>query len=311
MRVVSDHLEIAIGDRYELLGDPIMHIGVTFPTLEIGTDPTLIRDYAQAVEDLGYHHILLLDHVVGFDRPDFVGSFGPMTHSTLIHEPLTLLSFLAACTQRIELVTGVLVLPQRQTVLVAKQAAEVDVLSGGRLRLGIGVGWIPAEFEALDQEYHNRGLRSEEQIAVLRALWTEPTITFHGRWHHLEAAGINPQPVQRPIPIWIGGYADPALRRVARIGDGWMAGGAPDSQAQATLDRLRGYVAEVGRPPAAVGVHALLVLGQESDMTWEAQVAGWRALGATHLSLDTMRVGLAQPQDHIKMLRRMKQVLDG
>jgi len=287
-----------------------MQIGVTFPTLEIGTDPIAIREYAQAVEELGYHHILLVDHVIGFDRSDFVGAFGPMTHRTTFHEPFVLLGYLAACTQRVELVTGVLILPLRQTVLVAKQAAEVDVLSGGRLRLGIGVGWIQPEFEALNQEYRTRGMRSEEQIVVLRSLWTEPAVTFQGRWHQLEAAGINPQPVQRPIPIWIGGHAEPALRRIARIGDGWMAIGAPDREAAATLGRLRDYVAEIGRPPDAVGVHALLLYSEASDMTLEAQVAGWRALGATHLSIDTMLAGLAEPKDHIKMLREMKHILD-
>ena len=288
-----------------------MQIGVIFPTLEIGTDPVAIRDYAQAVEGLGYQHILLVDHVVGFDRSDFIGSFGPLTHSSPIHEPFVLLAYLAACTQRVELVTGVLILPLRQTALVAKQAAEVDLLSGGRLRLGIGVGWIEPEFVALNQEYHDRGVRSEEQIAVLRALWTEPVVTFHGRWHQLEAAGINPQPVQRPIPVWIGGHAEPTLRRIARIGDGWMAIGAADSAAEATLAHLRGYIAEAGRTPDAVGVHALLQLGLEPEATWVAQVARWRALGATHLSVDTMGVGHAQPHDHIKMLRHMKDVLDG
>jgi probable F420-dependent oxidoreductase len=288
-----------------------MQIGVIFPTLELGTDPIAIRDYAQAVEGLGYHHILLIDHVVGFDRSDFVSSLGPLTHSSLIHEPFVLLAYLAACTQRVELVTGVVILPLRPTALVAKQAAEVDLLSGGRLRLGIGVGWIEPEFAALNQEYHNRGVRSEEQIAVLRALWTEPVVTFHGRWHQLEAAGISPHPVQRPIPIWIGGHAEPALRRIARIGDGWMPMGVADSVAEATLARLRGYIAEAGRAPDAVGVHALLRLALEPETTWVEQVAKWRRLGATHLSVDTMGVGLAQPQDHIKMLHHMKDVLDG
>jgi alkanesulfonate monooxygenase SsuD/methylene tetrahydromethanopterin reductase-like flavin-dependent oxidoreductase (luciferase family) len=159
--------------------------------------------------------------------------------------------------------------------------------------------------------YHNRGVRSEEQIAVLRALWTEPVVTFHGRWHQLEAAGISPHPVQRPIPIWIGGHAEPALRRIARIGDGWMPIGVADSVAEATLARLRGYIAEAGRAPDAVGVHALLRLALEPETTWVEQVAKWRRLGATHLSVDTMGVGLAQPQDHIKMLHHMKDVLNG
>jgi probable F420-dependent oxidoreductase len=287
-----------------------MKIGVIFPTLELGNDPLVIRDYAQTVEALGYHHILVLDHIVGFDRPDVVSVLGPLTHRSLIHEPFVLLGYLAACTQRVELVTGVLVLPQRQTALVAKQAAEVDVLSGGRLRLGIGVGWVEPEFEVLNEDYHTRGARSEEQIAVLRALWTQPAVTFHGRWHRFEGAGISPQPIQRPIPIWVGGYAEASLKRIGRIGDGWVRMGEPDDSAKAMLERLRAYVSEAGRPPGAVGTHVLLTgLASETEITWTSRVDGWRALEATHVSIDTMGAGLTAPQDHINMLSRMKNVL--
>lgn len=197
-----------------------MYLGAIFPQSEIGADPIAVRDIAQAAEDLGYHHLLAFEHVILPRKPEYRGYAGAATAEQPFHEPLVLFGYLAALTRRIELVTDVLVLPQRQTVLVAKQAAEVDVLSGGRLRLGIGVGWIPDEFAALGADYSNRGARSEEQIALLRALWTEPEVTFRGRWHQIEAVGISPLPVQRSIPIWIGGRVEATLRRAARLGDG-------------------------------------------------------------------------------------------
>lgn len=286
-----------------------MQIGAIFPSLEIGSDPSAIQDYAQAVEALGYQHLLIVEHILGFARGDFIGSFGPMTHETPFHEPLVLLGFMAGCTQRIEFVTGVLVLPMRETILVAKQAAEVDILSRGRLRLGIGVGWIPPEFAALNQEYATRGARSVEQIAIMRALWTEQSVTFHGRWHHLEAAGIAPKPVQQPIPIWLGGGSEQTLRRAARLADGWLPIGAPNEIAQAKIGRLRGYLAEAGRAEAAFGIHALPLVSAAAEPVWLAQVSGWRAIGATHLSVHTMRSGLSSPQSHIERLRHIRDVL--
>ena len=208
-----------------------MYIGVNLPMTEIGADVGAIRDFAQAAEDLGYTSIRILDHVLGADpehHPE-VEHF-PYTHKSVIHEPLTLMSYLAAITKKIHLVTGIIILPQRQTVLVAKQAAEVDVLSGGRLRFGIGLGWNPVEYEALGEDFHNRGRRCEEQIEVLRALWTQEVVSFSGRWHQISHAGLNPLPVQRPIPLWIGaGWSrdpipvDAALRRIGRLADGWFA----------------------------------------------------------------------------------------
>src|SRR6478752_3439105 len=184
-----------------------MRIGVVFPQTELGGDVGAVRAYGQRVEELGFTHILAYDHVVGADPDVHTGWGGPYDVHTTFHEPLVMFGFLAALTRSVELVTGVIILPQRQTALVAKQAAEVDLLSGGRLRLGIGTGWNAVEYEALNEDFHNRGARSEEQIAVLRALWTQPVVTFEGRWHHIDAAGINPLPVQRPIPIWLGGEA--------------------------------------------------------------------------------------------------------
>ena len=195
-----------------------MEIGVIFPQTEIEPDPVAVRDFAQAAEQLGFAHIFIADHVLGADpRHHDHPSLGAYSHESVVHETMTLMGYLAAVTQRVGLATGILILPQRQTVLVAKQAAEVDVLSGGRLRLGIGVGWNQVEFQALGEDFHNRGRRSAEQIEVMRALWTEEVVDFHGRWHNVTHAGLNPLPVQRPIPVWLGGgsRATPSAAEVA------------------------------------------------------------------------------------------------
>src|SRR5579864_3397066 len=197
-----------------------MRIGVVFPQTEIGNDPIAIRDYAQAVEDLGYQHVLAYDHVLGAGLAHRPNWQGPYTSETPFHEVFVLFGYLAAVTHKVELVTGILIVPQRQTALVAKQAAQVDILSQGRLRLGVGIGWNEVEYEALGEDFHTRGARSGEQITVLRLLWTQPVVDFKGRWHHIPEAGINPLPVQRPIPIWLGGEADAVLERVGTMGDG-------------------------------------------------------------------------------------------
>jgi len=289
-----------------------MHIGVMFPQSEIGADPIAVRDIAQAAEDLGYHHLLSFDHVILPGRSGYAGYTGAVTNDQPIHEPLVLFGYLAALTQRIELVTDVLVLPQRQTILVAKQAAEVDVLSGGRLRLGIGVGWIPDEYAALGANFYNRGARSEEQIAVLRALWTEPVVTFHGQWHHIEAAGISPLPIQRPIPLWIGGMADATLNRVSRLGDGWFPLDVPpDDAAQSMIERLRRYTVEAGRDPAAIGIEGMLSIATVPEMHWLSHLERWRAIGATHLAVSTIGAGFTSPQEHIDAFRLVKSRLGG
>ena len=199
-----------------------MRIGVVFPQTEIGSDPAVIKDYAQTAEGLGYTHILAYDHVIGANLASRPGWQPPYSHLDTFHEPFVLYGYLAGLTKTIDLTTGIIILPQRQTVLVAKQAATVDVFSGGRLRFGIGIGWNPVEYEALGQDFKNRGQRSEEQVELLRQLWTRELVTFHGRWHTVIDAGINPLPIQRPIPIWFGGTDDRALRRLARLGDGWF-----------------------------------------------------------------------------------------
>jgi len=280
-----------------------MRIGVVFPQTEIGDDPSIVRDYAQATEALGYSHLLVYDHVLGASTEHRPNWSGPYTDKSMFHEPFVLFGYLGAITSKIEFVVGVLVLPQRQTALVAKQAAEVDILTGGRLRLGIGVGWNYVEYEALGKDFNNRGKRSEEQIALLRALWTQPVIDFHGEWERVEGAGINPLPVQRPIPIWIGGTADVVLRRTARLGDGWFPMMPPNDAARIMIDSLQSYAIEAGRDPISIGIEARLTLKGGTPETWQAATEAWRALGATHLSINTMGMGLS-PREHIEMIER-------
>jgi probable F420-dependent oxidoreductase len=286
-----------------------MRLGAIFPQTEIANDPTVIRDYAQAVESMGYQHILAYDHVLGANtasRPNWSGAYAS---EDPFHEVFVLFGYLAGVTRRAELVTGVLILPQRQTALVAKQAAAVDVLSGGRLRLGVGVGWNAVEYQALGEDFRNRGARIEEQIELLRALWREPAISFQGRWHTVEDAGINPLPAQRSIPIWIGGAADVVLRRVARIGDGWFPQMAPNEHARALMESLRGYIRDAGRPVSAVGIEARLTLSRTPEPGWQQFAADWQTLGATHLGVNTMGLGFQALDQHLDALRRVKEAL--
>jgi probable F420-dependent oxidoreductase len=285
-----------------------MKIGVVFPQTEIGADPSVIRDYAQATEGLGYSHLLVYDHVLGASTRNRPNWTGPYTSETPFHEPFVLFGYLAAITQKLGLVTGVIVLPQRQTALVAKQAAEVDVLSGGRLRLGVGIGWNEVEFEALGEDFHNRGKRFEEQIEVLRKLWTEPVVDFTGRWHRIPEAGINPLPVQRPIPIWIGGSVEATLERVARIGDGWFPQMRPD-RARDMVEKLREYARQAGRDPNSIGIEGRLNLRQGNLDDWRQQVEAWQQMGATHLSINTLGMNLPSPRAHIETIERVKRDL--
>jgi probable F420-dependent oxidoreductase len=283
-----------------------MRIGVVFPQTEIGADPAIIKDYAQAAEELGFRHILAYDHVVGANPASRPGWKAPYSHLDQFHEPLVLFGYLAGLTKRIELVTGIVILPQRQTVLVAKQAATLDVLSGGRLRLGLGIGWNPVEYEALGQDFKNRGERSEEQVEVLRKLWAEQLVTFDGRWHKITDAGINPLPVQRPIPIWFGGTDDRALRRLARIGDGWFPQFGPDDKGRAAIEKVRGYAREAGRKPEEIGIEGRMAFGQGDPETWLKTLQAWKTLGATHVGLNTMKAGFSSPSAHIEAMRRFQ-----
>jgi probable F420-dependent oxidoreductase len=286
-----------------------MKIGVVFPQTEIGQDPAVIRDYAQAVESMGYTHILAFDSVVGANPNRPGGWDGQYTYQHTFHEPFVLFGFCAGVTRRIELVTGIVILPQRQTALVAKQAAAVDVLSGGRLRLGIGVGWNTVEFEALGENFKNRGKRIEEQLEVMRLLWTKELVTYEGQWHRVPDAGIRPLPVQQPIPVWMGGDSEVVIRRAARLADGWITlpSFRPGPAGQQTVDHIHGLVREAGRDPAAFGIEARMALAKVPAEERAKEIAAWRAMrGITHLCVNTMGLGLPSPEEHVRTLERFK-----
>lgn len=286
-----------------------MRIGVVFPQTEIGADPAFIKDYAQAAEELGFSHILAYDHVIGANPASRPNWKPPYSHLDSFHEPFVLFSYLAGVTRKIEFVTGIIILPQRQTVLVAKQAAAVDVLSGGRLRFGMGIGWNPVEYEALGADFSNRGRRSEEQIEVLRKLWTEETVTFEGRWHKITDAGINPLPVQRPIPIWFGGSDERALRRLGRLGDGWFPLVSPDEKCRQMIEKIRSFAKDAGRNPDAIGVEGRVSYGTGLPEAWSKDLQAWQSLGATHVSFNTMKAGLNSASAHIEAMRRFSNVM--
>jgi len=294
-----------------------MKIGVVFPQTEIGNDPAAIRDYAQTAEGLGFSHLLAYDHVLGANPQRPGGWSGPYTHLTPFHEVFVLLSYVAGITTRLGLVTGVVILPQRQTALVAKQAASLDVLSGGRLRLGVGLGWNEVEYISLNEAFHNRGKRVEEQVALMRRLWSEPLVTFKGKWHSIPDAGINPMPIQRPIPIWFGGNAEAMLRRIARLGDGWIALHRTAAEARPALEMLERFIEEAGRERSQLGLEARISYtqntstGDKGDPTaWETLMRDWQEAGATHLSLNTMGSGFKTPQEHIQAIQKFAKVAE-
>jgi probable F420-dependent oxidoreductase len=276
--------------------------GLTFPQTEIGNDPVVIRDLVQAAEAMGFRYILAYDHVLGAnpDRPS--GWKGPYTFRTPFHEVFILFSYLAGVTRSIEFATGILILPQRQTALVAKQAAELDLLSGGRLRLGVGIGWNKVEYDSLGQDFSVRGKRSEEQIKLLRQLWEQPLVYFQGAYDRVDDAGINPLPGRR-IPIWLGGEADAVFERMARLGDGWMANWMPLDEAAAEVERLHRYLRAANRDPAQFGIDVRLSMKLQPRQTWEAYITGWRQLGASHLSLNLMDAGLKGLDDYLRAMR--------
>ena len=280
-----------------------MQLGVVFPQTEIGSDPAAIRDYARAAEDAGYEHLLVYDHVLGAERDRPGGFNGPYDHETPFHEPFVLFGYLAAVTERLELVTGIVILPQRQTVLVAKQAAEVHLLTGGRLRLGVAVGWNAVEFEGLGENFHDRGSRIEEQIALLRALWAKQSISFEGRWHHVTKAGINPLPPGGSIPIWMGGTSEPVMERTGRLADGWFPQYQDPADLPAGIESVREAARAAGRDPAAIGIESLVRVGG-GELTEAMELAQrYEEAGATHLSVNTMGAGFNSPQQHIDAIR--------
>jgi len=284
-----------------------MELGTVFPQLEIGHDPRGLVDYASRIEAAGYGHVLAYDHVLGVN-PDREGWDGPYDYEDTFHEPLTTYSYLAGQTEELEFVTGVLVLPQRQTALVAKQAAQLDRFTDGNLRLGVGVGWNEPEYVALGEEFSTRGHRIEEQVEVLRALWTDELVDFEGEFHEIPDAGIRPRPVQRPIPVWMGGMADPVKRRIARVADGWMPQFQPGEAAEAHLDDVREYAEDVGRDPAEVGLHGRMYAVPGEREEWVERAEAWRDLGADYLSVSTMYQGL-EGGEHAAHLETVADVL--
>jgi len=280
-----------------------VRLGVTFSHPDLGDDPAFLKDFAQAVEGAGFDHLLAAEHVIG-GHPDRLRGEKVHTYDVVYHEPFVLFAFLGAVTRRLELVTSILILPQRQTVLVAKQAAELDRLTGGRVRLGVGVGRNWMEYEALNEDFANRGARIEEQVDVLRRLWTDELVTYEGQWHHLDRVGLNPMPVQRPIPIWMGSYVgrvvDKVIRRIGRMADGWFPQMPPGGELAAVLERLRVYATEAGRDPASIGVEGSMPIRRDDDAErWVTKARAFAELGATHLRVMTAGGGYETPQQHL------------
>jgi probable F420-dependent oxidoreductase len=283
-----------------------MQIGVTFPQTEIGDDPDLIARFGRTVEESGFSFVMPYDHVIGADvstRPDWRG---PYTSETAFHEVFVLFGFLAAHTN-LELVTGVLVLPQRQAVLVAKQAAEIDLLTGGKFRLGVGIGWNEVEYQALGMGFRNRARRYEEQIEVMRLLWTHDVVTFKGRYHEIDAAGILPRPVQRPIPVWMGGGATPAvLDRIGRLADGWIVNAGLSAKLDENIAAIRAAAERAGRDPAAIGIQGMAALqkGDDGDDVdgLRRQIDAARERNLSHLTVLTMGQGRS-PEEHVDAVR--------
>jgi probable F420-dependent oxidoreductase len=285
-----------------------LKIGLVYPQTEYGDDPLAIRDYAQTAESLGFTHILAYDHILGANPERPGGWQGTYTHRHPFHEPLVLFSYMAAFTQTLEFTTGVIILPQRQTAVFARQAATLDVLSGGRLRLGIGLGWNAVEYTALNEDFHTRGKRIEEQVLVLRLLWTQPLVSFKGRWHDIPDAGLNPLPLQRLIPLWFGGNAEPVLQRCARLGDGWMPMYRSAADALPSLEKLARYREEAGRSQASFGIEARFAYGSGDPGAWLATLADWQAAGTTHISFNTMGHGFDTPAKHLAAVRLLAEV---
>ncbi len=282
-----------------------MKIGVTYPQLDLGSDVAGARAFAEAAQSLGFDYLLAYDHVLGADttnRPNFTG---PYTKDSSFHEPFVLFGYLAAVAPKLELVTSVIILPQRQTALVAKQAAMVDLLTGGKLRFGAGIGWNEVEFEALGEEFRNRGRRFEEQIDVLTRLWTDPVITYAGEFHRITEAGLNPMPVQRPIPIWIGGSSDAAIARAGRLGAGWMPIGSCNAEFQRRRGVFESAARAAGRDPAALGLDARIDMSRVPEAEWPEEIARWRAAGATHLCVNSMYQGY-DAKGHIAAIERFR-----
>ena len=279
-----------------------MKIGVVFPQTEIGADPDVVANFATTAESLGYEHLLAYDHVLGANtasRPDWQG---PYSTESMFQEPLVLFSYLAGLTSTIELVTAVIILPQRQTALVGKQAACVDVLSKGRLRLGVGTGWNDVEYEALGENFHDRGRRSEEQIDLLRQLWRDEAISFSGKYHKITDAGLNPLPVERNIPIWLGGMAPQVIDRVGRLADGWFP--FVNKNLSTQIGQMQASARNAGRDPASIGIECIIPANTDAE-----RLKGLQDMGVTHVALVTMSQNLTDPAAHIDAISRGRDTL--
>ena len=274
---------------------------MVFPQTEIGGDVAAVRRYAQRVEELGFTHVLAYDHVLGADPAVHQPWNGPYDIDTTFHEPMVMFGYLAAVTS-LELVTGIIILPQRQTALVAKQAAEVDLLTGGRFRLGVGLGWNAVEYEALDKTFTDRGRRVEEQVALLRRLWTERSVTFEGSYERVTGAGLAPPPVQRPIPVWFGGQSGRAYQRIGRLADGWFPQMAPGPELDEATAIVGQAATEAGRDPGTLGMDGRVSWGDGGADGIADGVRRWRDAGATHVSVNTMRAGLGGVDGHLAAL---------
>jgi probable F420-dependent oxidoreductase len=285
-----------------------VQIGVVFPQTEIGADPGAVRAYAQQAEELGFAHVLAYDHVLGADPAVHRGWSGPYDVHTTFHEPLVLFGYLAGLTS-LELVTGIVILPQRQTALVAKQAAEVDMLTGGRFRLGVGLGWNAVEYEALGKQFSNRGARLAEQVTLLRRLWTEQTVTFDGSYERVTGAGLAPMPVQRPIPVWFGAQSERAYVRAGQLADGWFPQVPPGPKLDEARQVVGQAAAEAGRDAAQIGMEGRVSWGTGGAQQVAEDTERWRAAGASHVSVNTMRAGLGSVDGHIAALAATAQAL--
>lgn len=300
-----------------------MKLGIVLP--QDITDPIGLRDFVQAIEALGFDHLCFPDHVIG-GNPASHALNGPYTHESFFHEPIATMGFAAGIAPKLELIPTVIVLPQRQTALLAKQMTQIDLMTGGRTRLGIGVGWNQVEYDVLGMDFGTRGRRIDEQIAVLRLLWSQNLVHFDGEWHQIRDAGINPRPARGTIPIWMGGWSDPMIRRIARAGDGWLLY-APLEEGRICIDKLHAACAGVGRDPAEIGIQSWIFLNKSDVMAganqkadahqlrapeeWRREAIAWREAGATHMDCWTMYGCLTRPDQHIDLARRFKEAMDG
>jgi probable F420-dependent oxidoreductase len=286
-----------------------VRVGVVFPQTEIGNNRTDIARFAAGVQELGFRHILAYDHVLSGELAHHSQLANRYNEKHPFHEVLVLFGYLAAIAPDLEMVTGVIILPQRQTALVAKQAATLDVLTGGRTRLGVGIGWNDIEYQGLGENFRNRARRLEEQVDVLRTLWRDPIVTVQGQWHTIDHAGLAPLPVQRPIPIWFGGSAEVAIRRAARLADGFMPNGAPLETYERWMGIIRDELRRIDRAPGTLGIEPRLSVGTSNPEEWKREFEWWRRNGMTHLTLNTMGAGFTSVDQHLEALARALETL--